>query len=490
MAHFFERMDEYILAAKRIGLVGIATLLVTLSPVILLPVLTKALPVTDYGSWSLITATIVLIPLLVTLGLPNAMVRFLAVSTNKQDNQEIFYSMGFVTLVTSLLTFGALFLLAKPIATGLFHSDATIAVTFAASVFFACVNWHILTYFRASLQTKKYTTLNLLQAYLLVALVAFFVLSGYGLYGAVVGLLLQQLFVFVIMSLVVLREIGVAVPTFVNTKSHLAFGLPLVPAYVSSWVVNSSDRYLIGLLVGTAAVGYYTPGYALGYLMYVFAAPLTLMLSPIVSKYYDMDKTDDVRTAMSFSFKWYLAAAIPSVFALSILSKPLLLLLSTPQIATNGFIITPFAALAWTLIGACEIFILPLMLTKKTAFTGAVWIVSAALNFGLNLVLIPYLGIIGAALTTLVAALCAFVSTMVYSLRHFTFDLNKTFILKSVIASVIPAPLLFLWGPHTLISLLLSICSYAVSYFAILLLSRGVTLTELRFFLHALTGAR
>ena len=63
-------MSEYRLFAQRIGLIGITNLLVNLSGVILLPILTKTLPIEEYGIWTQITVTIGLIPSIVMLGLP------------------------------------------------------------------------------------------------------------------------------------------------------------------------------------------------------------------------------------------------------------------------------------------------------------------------------------------------------------------------------------------------------------------------------------
>lgn len=121
-----------------------------------------------------------------------------------------------------------------------------------------------------------------------------------------------------------------------------------------------------------------------------------------------------------------------------------------------------------------------LALKKKTTVIGTIWILSAVLNFGLNLVLIPYLGIIGAALTTFLAFLFAFVLTMHYSLRQFRFEVNGGFILKSVCGSIIVALFLFLWGPSGFLSLVLSMVLAAAIYLTVLLMLRGFTIQEIK----------
>jgi|GEM_PF-4903873 len=77
-------MNEYKLFGQRIGLIGITRLLLSLSGMILLPVLTKNLPIEEYGAWVQIMATIGLIAPLAEMGLSYTMVRFLAAEKDKR----------------------------------------------------------------------------------------------------------------------------------------------------------------------------------------------------------------------------------------------------------------------------------------------------------------------------------------------------------------------------------------------------------------------
>jgi O-antigen/teichoic acid export membrane protein len=95
-------MEKYALTVQRIGLVAITNLLVALSGVILLPILTKTLPITSYGTWALILVTIGLLPVLTSLGLRQTMVRFLAASKDKHQIREVFYSLAFVVFAAAL----------------------------------------------------------------------------------------------------------------------------------------------------------------------------------------------------------------------------------------------------------------------------------------------------------------------------------------------------------------------------------------------------
>ena len=258
-----------------------------------------------------------------------------------------------------------------------------------------------------------------------------------------------------------------------------------MPGNLSSWVVNSSDRYVIALFLGTAYVGYYSPGYTLGNMVNMFIAPLSFMLPAVLSKHYDDGNLNDVKTVLSYSMKYFLALAIPSVVGLSLLSKPLLTILSTPEIAAQGYLITPFLALAGLLFGLYAIITQILVLEKKTTITGTIWIVAAVLNLGLNIIFVPRIGILGAAATTLVAFFLAFILSVYYSFKYLVFDVNATFILKCIVASAIMGVVVVIGGTQMsggLVGIFLLVGISALIYGAGLLILRGFKKEEIQFF--------
>jgi O-antigen/teichoic acid export membrane protein len=137
----------------------------------------------------------------------------------------------------------------KPIATALFDNNLTIARILSLIVFIECLNVLLLDFFRTFQQIKRYSIFSFIRTWINVALVAYFVLSGYGIFGAVIGLLISSLVLFLIQAFLIGSEIGIKIPKFIHTREYLAFGLPLIPTALSHWVANSSDRYVIGILI-------------------------------------------------------------------------------------------------------------------------------------------------------------------------------------------------------------------------------------------------
>jgi O-antigen/teichoic acid export membrane protein len=470
------------LFVQRIGLVGLTNILISLSSLILLPVLTKNLSVQDYGIWGLFNTTITFVPLIVNLGLPYSMVRFLAVKHEMDEIKEEFYSITFLLLVMGVVASLVLLLFSKQIALILFDGNTAVSMLLAVSVLVAIFYSSFSSFFRTFQQMKIFSMLSLLQVYFMVAVIIFLLESGFKIEGVVFGYFVSQLVVALIAVVFAVRQIGVKFPGFKNMREYLSFGIPTVPGNLSSFMVDFSDRYVIGILLGTAFVGYYNPGYTLGSVLTMFAAPFTFLLPALLSSYYDQNKLEEVKIHLQYSLKYFLLIAIPAVFGLSFLSKPLLTVLTTPVLAQNGYFITPFVALSALLFGIYGIISQILVLEKKTKIIGSLWLIAAAINVGLNIVLVPHFGIVAAAITTLLAYIFTCLVTSFYSLKYIKFEFDLKFIFKSIFASVLMSLVIILINPTTAIMIIITILVCSAVYLSIILLLKGISRDELNFF--------
>lgn len=466
-------MADYKLFIQRIGLIGVTNLFLSLSGIILLPILTKNLPIQDYGIWAQITVTIGIVTPIASLGLDSSMARYLPSLTKKDEIQEIFYSIVLTALPVYILVSFLLYIFSGVISSSLFGGYDSVVKILSIIIFFECINSIFLDYLRSKQMITKYSLLSIIKNYVQVLAVSLFILKGKGILGASFGLLLTNIIVFLIMAYMIYSNIGFKIPKFKNIKEYLSFGLPLVPMTVSSWTVNSSDRYVIGLILGAAAVGYYSPGYSLGSLILMFQAPLGVLLPISLAKHYDENKMEDVNKTLYYSLKYFLAIGIPAVFGLSFLSKPILNILSTPEIAKEGYFIVPFVALSFLIYSVYTIYWQILILKGQTKIGGKLWIIAGLLNILLNFLLVPYIGIIGAAITTLFAFTFAFVVTVYYSNKIYKLDPNFGFILKSIFASIVMSLVIVICNPTEWVSVVITIVTCVIVYFTVLLLLKG-----------------
>ncbi len=479
-------MTAHRLFSRRLVLIGATNLITSLSAIIVLPLLTKNLSASDFGIWILVLATVTLAPLVIGLGLPGAMVRFLAVERREREVQEGFYSVFLVVLCAALAVSAAILLLAPWIATGSLSGYEDVIRLMAAAILVDCLNCVLFNYFRTFQRIKRYSGFIAFQTTLFVVLLAVALLSDMGLRGAVVALLVSRTVTMVAMLGLVVRELGLRRPRFTRVREFMHFGVPLIPADLSNWALDSADRYVIGIVLGTAFVGYYAPGYALAAIILMIASPLRFLMPATLSDLYDRNLRDQVRSYLRAALKYFLLLAIPASVGLGLLSRDLLEVLTTDEIAQEGYIITPVVAVAMVVYGIQIILTQVLLVEKETRKIGGVMSAAAILNLALNLLLIPLVGIVGAALATLLAFCVSMLITAHYSTRYLRVEVDPGALAKTVVASVAMGVVIWALSLSGLTEGLLGIILVVLVGFAVFvgttLLLGTLSREELRFF--------
>lgn len=481
-------LKDYKIFVQRIGLVGITNLIVALTTLLLLPILTQNISVEEYGIWVQITVTSTLISTFANLGLPYTMVRYLSSVKDKEMIQDVFYSIMILIIIVNILVTSIFFILSGPISELLFGGNLAVTQVTSFIIFFTCLNLFLFTYFRTFQQMKKYSALYLFQTILNLILATYLAFSGYGIFDLAMGILITQVVSFVLIFSVILLDIGFKIPKFNKIREYLGFGLPTLPSNLSNWIVDSSDRYVISIILGVSYVGYYNPGYTLASVITMILAPLSFLLPAILPNFYDNNKMEDVKRILKYSVKYFLALAIPAGFGLSLLSKQILIIITTPQIAELSYMVTPFICASYILFGVYGILVNIIILNYKTKIMAPIWILASLINIILNVIFLPYTGIMGAAIATLFSYVTAFILTLRYSRGYLDIDFDVIFIVKSLIASIIMCIVIFLINTQGggigdgVVNVLISIVGGGATYFIILVILRGIKSDEIKFF--------
>lgn len=457
---------------------GLSYLLVSLSPIILLPFLTNNLTAENFGVWVQFTITVTIVPAIAILGLPYSFVRYMSTSQSREEIRESFYTIIFVVAIVSIGLSLLLLLFAEPISTALFNDHLGVALILPVSIFLGALTLVFFDFFRTLQKTSLYNFFYLLQAFLMVVLSAGLVVNGFGILGAVVGFLISQIIIFTVMLGMIIKTIGFTLPRFINLKEYLHFSIPIIPTHISTWILDASDRYVIGFLIGLSSVGFYSGGYAVGSLTMVLLSPFYTLLLPILSRYYLENDIHSIKRFLNHSIKLFLAVAIPLTFILTILSQPLLLLLSTPEIAANSFFLVPIVAVGGIFYGLFGIVTQITMLVKHTKLTGNIWIIIIVLNLVLDVLLGYRFGISGVAFTSLVMFAIAFAATSHFAFKVINCTFYYSFILKAIFSSSIMGLILWLLNPHDILNIVLALIYSPILYLIFMLLLKGIRTYE------------
>lgn len=467
---------------QRIGLVGITNILISLSSLIFIPIITKNFSTAEYGMWTQVTTTIALVPNIANLGLPYTMVRFLSSEKDKEKIRNSFYSMISVTFTSTIIICGIFLLFGQQIANSLFNGSMQVLYITTLISFFACMNLMLITFFRTFQQMKRYSIFLILQSYIGVFISIYLALSGYPIETVVLGLLSGYASVFIIMIILIFGYLGIGKPNFKNLKEELSFAIPTIPSNVSSWVVDSSDKYVIGIMLGSAAVGCYSPGYSLGSILLMFLSPFAVLLPAVLPKYFEAGDMKHVNLFMKYSMKYYMLLTIPAAVGMSVLSKPLLMIITTPEIANGGYLVSPFVCLGAIFMGLYGITNNILILEKNTGILGKLWIIIASLNLVLNIIAVPYTGLLGAAFVTLICYIVAFIATAYKSKQYQDLPFEKGFSIKIILASGIMGIVVSFINPNGILATLIAIAIGILVYFGLIILLKGFDMKELNFF--------
>jgi O-antigen/teichoic acid export membrane protein len=184
------------------------------------------------------------------------------------------------------------------------------------------------------------------------------------------------------------------------------FGLPMVPQQLSGFILGVGDRIVIRHVLGSAAVGRYSVAYnvgSLGFILLVFVGwawmPRIYAVADRVARSRLLASSRDMMNLLLIPVVCGLAAGAPLVLGVWVPRSfhPAEL---TPIVAIVAICTFPF--------GQFQANLRALMSEGKTRQAAVATLVAAAVNIGLNVVMVPFLGITGSAIATVLSyALCA-----------------------------------------------------------------------------------
>jgi len=186
----------------------------------------------------------------------------------------------------------------------------------------------------------------------------------------------------------------------------LKFSFPLLPHSLGATAIVFLDRLFIDSLMGPEYVGIYTPAYQLGMMMLLVVTPVSKVWTPHVMKKLKGDNLADTKTfrnAVNIGAVVFIIAAL-AVWGIAELTFPILI----DQSYAAGKQILPYVIISYGIYGV-YMMLFPLCLHKsRTLIIAIASLCGAAINCVLNLSLIPYNGITGAAQATVIAYLVQF----------------------------------------------------------------------------------
>jgi O-antigen/teichoic acid export membrane protein len=178
----------------------------------------------------------------------------------------------------------------------------------------------------------------------------------------------------------------------------LDFSLPLMPAGLALWALNLADRFQVINLASPSQLGSYSAASKISLGIMLPIAAFQTAWVPFANSFTDEDEAKRTYRAV---FSYWSALIAWAVVALSLFAPPYIHLLM-PRTWWGAAPVVPLLTAGSALFGAYMILSIGVNRSKRTKLTPVVNATAAAVNIGLNFVLIPAWGIVGAGVSTVV----------------------------------------------------------------------------------------
>ncbi|MDQ2886063.1 MAG: oligosaccharide flippase family protein [Chloroflexota bacterium] len=399
---------------KSSGIYALSSLASPLISLVLAPFLTRNLTRADYGAFAVLTTVIALLAGLTQLGLGSAFFRSYNYDyETPRDRSGVIATTILLLAGISLPVAVAMVIAAPMLATFLLNSPSfSLSLRLAGLVvLLQNLTIPVFAWLRAENRAGFFSVVSI--ANLLITLGATIVLVGVmhmGIAGSILAVGLGYGSVVVCTLPLLILRAGMRF-RFDIAWGMLTFGLPNVASFAAVWILQLSDRYLLSHFTSLEQTASYAVAYSLGgALSAVIIAPFSLAWP---STMYAIARKDNAVDSFRLVFRWFSIILCLATFGLSLLCMVILTLFFPPSYHSAAPII-PIITISIMFYGVYNVFTLGISIQRKTWFAVIFTATAALANVGLNLILIPLYGPMGAALSTLLAyALLALIAYIV-----------------------------------------------------------------------------
>jgi O-antigen/teichoic acid export membrane protein len=399
------------------GIFGVGVILARLTSVILLPVYTRVLTPADYGVLAILDLVQELLKLAIGTGLTSAAGRF-----HFDTHDEVQQSRVWWTSLLALVGLASVLLL--PL---LGLSTTLAAVTFGPevprgsylytlmvfSLWFGLPEGLLQTHLRIIKRSHLYVGISLARLVVNATLnIVFLYHFKMGVAGVLWGnLITGAIWTLLQLAIFVSLRGGMTVDWRL-LKPMATFGFPLMAVALLSLAMHQMDRYVLLAFVSLDAIGIYSFAYQIGQgINSLVLVPFSQIWGVVI---FEIARLQDAKRVFVEVFSAFVRGLLLVLLAASLGAKVAVYLLAPPDYAAAADLI-PVIALAYFFFSLDDHFRVPALVHKRTTTLVPVYVIAVLLNLGLNLLLVPRWGILGAAW----ASVWTFVGFSVFGLKRY-----------------------------------------------------------------------
>jgi O-antigen/teichoic acid export membrane protein len=370
---------------------------------LLVPLYARYFSRAEFGAMDQIVQGTLILILLTSLGLPQGLVRGLHLETrDEEERRRMIGALVVFLMPVALLASAALLLARAPLARAIFNGEGEARwVALGAALYLSMSLYQLpLELLKVRLEARRYVTWSIATFVAIVAGNLYLIVGrGLGLAGMLIANAAAYAIIGALLWMRTLRSVHLNAE-FSRLAPLLAYGLPMLPALLCRKVLDVADRYMIPWYHGLDVLGVYVMGAK------VAAIVEALLLVPFLYAWqpFFYSLSDDDQAPRVFARVTQVVALLLGFLFLSIQAArdPILDLLGRGKFAGAGGVVTVLL-LAVVCNGLQYCVSAGIHLRRKLVQELGIMAAAAGVNVVLNLILIPPLAGMGAAIATFAA---------------------------------------------------------------------------------------
>jgi len=419
------------------------TLLFTGRRLLVIPLLTKLIDVGSYGFWATSMGLVLLFAKIGGLQMSNALIRY---TSQETDEAGTFGGTFLVTLFGALLA--AAGFMGFAVLTGFLEQASVptaerdvLLATIAMMVFARTLFGYLSNYPRALNRVKEFEAIQLIElAFEVLAIAVTLYVTRSVVWGMVA--LVTVLVVTDIGLLVRYVGTSISVPSQTRIRKYVSYSFPLIFKGVSAMLLANADKFLVLYLLSPAAAGVYAAAYTICGVFRSLSSVLNPTLYPAVSAAWDDGEMADLRSLYRGVLMGYTILALPALVGLTLVAPSFIRLLSTEAVGDGATVLVPVIGVGLLFRAYEGPLSYILKADERTTVLGAVVVLAATVNLALNVLLIPSLELMGAAIATLVSEVLIFGVVFWYARSLVKLVMPLRVVVKTLLASALMAAVL------------------------------------------------
>ncbi|MEO5328825.1 MAG: lipopolysaccharide biosynthesis protein [Magnetococcus sp. THC-1_WYH] len=404
--------------ASNSAVYGMAGILNRFASLLLLPFFTEIMTTSDYGILSLIALVTTASIGVFNLGTANSIGLLYFSQTDLHYRFQVIWTSAIFLAINCALFLALLWYISSFLGKVILGNDnyANLIQLALLSMSLSVIIDPFLAHLRMNNRAVAYVSLTLL---------SFGVTSGFSIWlvlflkVGVIGILQAQFYgqalLFLLTLILVGKELKFSID-FRLIRPLVSIGFPSVIGSFATLLLVYSDRWLIEYFLGLDQLGVYSVGLSFGMFIAVLVGAFDTAWPPFFSSY--VNRREEAKRVFPLVFTYFVFGFGIVTLAIFAVAKPVVCVL-TAESFHEAWMVVGIVAFSQVLYGTFSVLGTGIYFSRKLGYISLLKWAVATINIVLNIILIPALGITGAAISMCVGYFL--LSTITYFLSRIEF---------------------------------------------------------------------